>query len=635
MQDHAAATLLVDRKGVIRMASTRAARLLEARPDALEGMRLDEVIASPDRAAIEAALATAEAGRCAIVATLPRRAGGAAERVDLEFREAGISAADPAALFHVVILTPGDARIRDVAQGAPTAICRRGVILEANDGFGDLVGLHPVALRGWDLRTLIDARDLLPAVAALRACEAGLVTRADVRFRLAAPRGGAPRPVWAHIDGDERADGPALRITFLDITPQARVLEGAARAVARLEAALDASHEAILVVGSAGDGWPVRYASEGFGALFALPPAEAARLDLPDLVTRIAPGLEEGARDPAGWTDALDGTPRLDRLATAPPRRLILERVTVPVSRSGPGGEGWVITFRDVTHRAQEEAAARRVVDEALVTREDLRRLHDEVRLANEGLERRLTELGRCHEDLASQADMRARLLANVSHELATPLVSIKGFTEMILGGRLGTISHEQREGLELAMRNINRLIGLIDGLLAAARGEPTLEIRLEEFDLDPVVEEAAALVRQDAEPRGITILKRLDPSLRCRADRDRILQVMLNLLSNAVKYNRQDGEVMVQAARTARGVRVSVRDTGIGMSPEQKEAIFGRFYRTDQARRAAGGTGIGLSIVQEILRHHGAVIRVESTEGKGSTFTFTLPAPAQGEEDP
>jgi signal transduction histidine kinase len=281
-----------------------------------------------------------------------------------------------------------------------------------------------------------------------------------------------------------------------------------------------------------------------------------------------------------------------------------------------------------VTQRAEAEAEMRRAAEDARRAREELEQLHEELRLANEGLERRMAESQRLNRDLRALDEMKSNLLANVSHELQTPLVSIKGFTEMILKGRLGGVTPEQERGLQVALRNINRLIHLIENLLSFARSEgPINALSLSIFPLGPLVEEVFELLREKAAARGITLRSSIPAGdLAIRADRDKILQVLLNLVTNAVKYNRDGGEVMVEADGRRGGARVEVRDTGVGIPRDALERIFDRYYQAGNAEGPREGAGIGLSITRNLLRQHGCMIRVDSEEGKGSVFSFSLP---------
>jgi signal transduction histidine kinase len=253
-----------------------------------------------------------------------------------------------------------------------------------------------------------------------------------------------------------------------------------------------------------------------------------------------------------------------------------------------------------------------------------------ELRAANEELRTRGEELDRLNRELRRLDEMKSNLLGNVSHELQTPLVSIRGYTEMTLKERLGPITEEQRYGLGLSLKNIDRLIAMIDNLVNFARKEQEIgPLELSRFPLLPLIEEAAELVRATREERRIELRLDAPPGAwLVEGDRDKILQVFLNLLSNAIKFNREAGRIEVLVRRGQPGfVSVSVRDTGIGIPDKDLPLVFDRHYRVapqGEGRRA--GSGIGLSIVRDVLRQHGCTISVSSAEGQGTEFTFTLP---------
>jgi signal transduction histidine kinase len=213
--------------------------------------------------------------------------------------------------------------------------------------------------------------------------------------------------------------------------------------------------------------------------------------------------------------------------------------------------------------------------------------------------------------------------------------VSIRGYTEMIHKGRLGPVNDEQKKGLGLALANIDRLIAMIDNLLAFARMDrEATALKIRNFPIGAVVEEAAALLRERIEAKDLRLEQRIaDPSLSVRADRDKILQVFVNLLSNAVKFNRDGGSIGVDVRPGKPGfVLVQVKDSGVGIAKEDLEKIFDRFYQVDDREsRTMDGTGIGLAIVRNILRSHGCVIQASSTKGEGTTFSFTLPLAGDG----
>ncbi len=246
-------------------------------------------------------------------------------------------------------------------------------------------------------------------------------------------------------------------------------------------------------------------------------------------------------------------------------------------------------------------------------------------------------EVEKANQELRTLDEMKSNLLANVSHELQTPLVSIKGYTDMILKGRLGAITEEQRKGLEVSLRNIDRLIGMINNLLSFSRLEREMAgMTLTTFALPELIEEAIELVRDGASQRRISLTSRYQTDdLEIKADREKIGQVFTNLLGNAVKYNRDGGQVQIDVRKGRRGyLLVDVRDTGIGIPRESIDKIFDRFYRAPgEGPATAPGTGLGLSIVRDVLRMHGCIVKVDSTLGEGTVFTFTLPLASRPEE--
>jgi signal transduction histidine kinase len=200
----------------------------------------------------------------------------------------------------------------------------------------------------------------------------------------------------------------------------------------------------------------------------------------------------------------------------------------------------------------------------------------------------------------------------------------------MILKGRLGATTDEQQKGLTLSLRNIDRLIAMIDNLLTFARMDrEAAEIEITTFQLRTVIDESLDVLKEKVEAKGIEVAHHLeDPDVTVRADRDKVLQVFLNLLSNAIKFNRDGGRIEVTTRMTDDAyVMVQVRDTGSGIPEDGLEKIFDRFYQEGASLSGSGeGTGIGLAIVRNILRLHGCSIRAESTVGLGTTFSFTLP---------
>ncbi len=235
---------------------------------------------------------------------------------------------------------------------------------------------------------------------------------------------------------------------------------------------------------------------------------------------------------------------------------------------------------------------------------------------AQKTLAQRNEQLEKLNAELKSLDEMKSNLLANVSHELHTPLVSIKGYTEMILKRRLGPLTPEQERGLSVALKNIDRLVEMIDNLLSFSRMEKgDTQLHLEDVER---IKKKKIAVTTEYETDDLMV----------RGDRIKMGQVLINLLTNAVKFNQEGGRITIRARKGPRGfLEVEVADTGIGIPAEEQGKIFERFYQVDGSpRRKYEGTGIGLSIVRDILRLHGCAIRVGSEPGQGTVFTFTLP---------
>ena len=236
---------------------------------------------------------------------------------------------------------------------------------------------------------------------------------------------------------------------------------------------------------------------------------------------------------------------------------------------------------------------------------------------------------------------MKTNLLSNVSHELRTPLVAVMGYTDMILNCKVGPINELQQEYLQISLRNIERLVTLIENLLDFSRlHQGTEDIVFDTLDLVQCVRTSMEIVQPVAESRDISLTLDADePQVLIEGDKGKLGQVFNNLLSNAVKFNDKGGSVHVEIRLDNAMAHVSVRDTGIGIPPEAQDKIFTRFYQYDgSSTRKYGGTGIGLAIAQDIMRLHGSRITVHSTFGEGSTFSFALPLSGvqeRGTEEP
>ncbi|MCX8037244.1 MAG: cell wall metabolism sensor histidine kinase WalK [Candidatus Sumerlaeia bacterium] len=225
--------------------------------------------------------------------------------------------------------------------------------------------------------------------------------------------------------------------------------------------------------------------------------------------------------------------------------------------------------------------------------------------------------------------NLRREFVANVSHELKTPVTSIKGFVETLQDGAMEN-PEDARRFLGIIAKHAERLQAIIEDLLSLSRIEQEgerREILLERGLVRGVVQAAVQACRLTAEAKQIRIETVCEESLYARVNSELLEQAIVNLLDNAIKYS-EPGSVVEVAAQQANGdVTIAVRDYGCGIPKEHLPRIFERFYRVDKARsRKLGGTGLGLAIVKHIVQAHGGQVSVESAVGKGSTFTIRLP---------
>ncbi|MFH2145195.1 MAG: ATP-binding protein [Candidatus Omnitrophota bacterium] len=230
--------------------------------------------------------------------------------------------------------------------------------------------------------------------------------------------------------------------------------------------------------------------------------------------------------------------------------------------------------------------------------------------------------------DLRRLEKVRQDFVANVSHELRTPISSIKGYAETLLEGALKD-KENAKDFLKIILSDSNRLAALIDDLLNLSKiesGKLTMEIK--PYKLISLAEKVIASLKGQIENKSITIKMNIPKNFPdILADETRIKQVFLNLIDNAIKYNHPKGEISIKAHEIDDVVKVDIADTGIGIPNKDLPRLFERFYRVDKARsRELGGTGLGLSIVKHIVQAHNGEVSVQSVEGQGSTFSFTIP---------
>ncbi len=224
---------------------------------------------------------------------------------------------------------------------------------------------------------------------------------------------------------------------------------------------------------------------------------------------------------------------------------------------------------------------------------------------------------------------MKDEFVSTVSHELRTPLASIIGFTEMLLSGQPGELTPTQREFLDISYQSSQRLLHLVEDLLAVSRIEAgRLQLSFEPLRMERLAASIVEAIKPLAEDKEIALSVESPAQLpSIEGDRNRLEQVINNLLSNAIKFTPEGGRVAITLAREDDHIKVGVADTGVGIPPDEISLLFQKFSRASSAaERAVEGTGLGLYISKAIVERHGGRIWAESALGKGSTFWFTLP---------
>jgi len=273
----------------------------------------------------------------------------------------------------------------------------------------------------------------------------------------------------------------------------------------------------------------------------------------------------------------------------------------------------------------------RAILDQAVT--EQIIQLRSALQTANRNLEQRVkartAELQKALERLSELSQMKANFISNVSHELRTPLTHLKGYIELMVTDSLGPITEEQRHALEISQKSAARLEEMINDLIMfslTSKGE--LSIKQEATDIRRLANLAVKSAMEKAGDRDVTVLATVDEDIpMAQADSQKISWVFSQLLDNGIKFTPAGGRVELSIKREAGNlVMITVTDTGIGIPPSRLEEIFEPFHQLDEAStRRYAGTGLGLSLVRQIIEAHGSMLDVQSTEGHGTTFRFPL----------
>lgn len=245
------------------------------------------------------------------------------------------------------------------------------------------------------------------------------------------------------------------------------------------------------------------------------------------------------------------------------------------------------------------------------------------VRTIRYAIERKLAE-----EKLKEAIEMKSEFISTVSHELRTPMTSIKEGISIVLEGAAGQINDDQKELLDIAKRNLDRLARLINDVLDFQKLQSgKMGFNMQENNINEVVEEVYNAMLPPIKRNGLDFSLNFDNTLpRIKFDVDKIIQVLTNLVNNAVKFTEK-GQITIATSKLENAIQVSVSDTGSGMKPEDLPKLFQKFGQLGKGGdRKTGGTGLGLAICKDIIGRHNGKIWAESEAGKGSTFNFTLP---------
>ena len=303
----------------------------------------------------------------------------------------------------------------------------------------------------------------------------------------------------------------------------------------------------------------------------------------------------------------------------------LLRQKVIRESGSQPPLLGELLITMGMLTRSQLDTA---VTEQILQLRSALQ---DANRMLEQRVEERTRELEQAMQQLAELNQLKSNFVANISHELLTPLTHIHGYLELMLNGDIGPVNQEQKHSLGVMLNASIRLEQLIHDLMdfsESERGQMHLAKQL--VEVNELCTAAFQKEQNKAHEKGITFLKECQPGLPLvKGDQEKLLWVVMQLLDNAIKFTGRSGRISLSTSMQEPGnsVTITVTDTGIGISPERIREIFEPFHQLDgTASRNFAGTGLGLALAQKIIDAHGSRLNVTSVMGEGSVFSFTLP---------
>lgn len=269
--------------------------------------------------------------------------------------------------------------------------------------------------------------------------------------------------------------------------------------------------------------------------------------------------------------------------------------------------------IRQIEKAARKIAAGEKAEDTEIISQDEIGKLSKSFNAMKDQIEK--TER------------VRRELIANISHDLRTPLTSISGFVQGMLEGIIRP--EDQYQYLKVIQEETNRLIHLTSDILDLAKIESeNVSLKIETAQLKGIIDAVVSNSRFKASDKSITIICEVDSEIKVSVDAERLKQILANILSNALKYSSDGGQIRIKAEKLKKMIQISVEDDGIGISGEDLPFIFEKFFRADHSRRSDfESTGLGLSIVKNLVALSGGSLRAESETGAGTTIYFTLPS--------
>ena len=511
------------------------------------------------------------------------------------------------------VLRESEMKFRAVAQSANDAIVsadQRGNIIAWNTGAERMFGYQEAEVLGKPLAMLIAERYQYAHEQGLERMRGGVGSKLlGKTTELAGHRkSGQEFPLELSMSGWKTGEGTFYTEIIRDITERNRAAEKVAQLAERLELATSAAQIGVwdwnilkneLVWDDQMFGlYGVK--KEDFGGAYdawlsGVHPEDRARCDeaIQQALRNKKPyDIEFRIQWPNGVVRNIKGDGKIARDADGTPLRMT--------------GTNYNITERK---RAEEALRALTVS------------LEHKVR-------ERTAELEVARDQALTATQHKSEFLANMSHELRTPLNAVIGFSEVLLEKMFGELNPKQEEYLGDILGSGRHLLALINDILDLAKIESGhMELDIGTFDLPAVLNSTFMLIRERAKRHSIHVSLDIDHRLGgVIADERKLKQILLNLLSNAVKFTPEDGAVSLKAVLQDDGVEISVSDTGIGIEPEFQQKIFDEFFQVGGHLKKQEGTGLGLAVTKKFVELHGGRIWVQSAQGQGSTFTFTLP---------